>query len=88
MLDKSLATWRREEIHGTVISQASLSRWMQLMASIPSRDRQQIYGVRPVRADVFPAGICILEEALRFFRLDAFTVSATGLRLGVALSIL
>ena len=88
MLDKSLVKWQREEIHGARISSAALSRWMGVMASVSSHERQHVYGVRPVRADVFPAGICILEEALRFLKLDGFTVSATGLRLGVALSIL
>ena len=88
MLDQSLSTWHREKIHGYRMSGDALRRWMAIMSSIPSGERQRHYGVRPVRADVFPAGICVLEEVVRYVNQDGFTISASGLRLGAALSIL
>jgi exopolyphosphatase / guanosine-5'-triphosphate,3'-diphosphate pyrophosphatase len=88
MLNQSLTKWRRDRIHGFKMSKADLAHWMKVMASVSGLDRQRKYGVRPVRADVFPAGICVIEEALRYFGLDGFTISATGLRLGAALSLL
>lgn len=88
MLHQSMRQWNRERLHGSTMDSRALSDWMSTMSAITSHERQHRFGVRPVRADVFPAGICVIEEAIRHFSLDQFTISATGLRLGAALSIL
>ena len=88
MLHQSLRQWKRELLHGATMDRQALAKWMTIMSAVTSHERQHRFGVRPVRADVFPAGICVIEEAVRHFDLDHFTISATGLRLGAALSIL
>jgi exopolyphosphatase/pppGpp-phosphohydrolase len=41
-----------------------------------------------MRADVFPAGLLVLDSLLEFFGQDSFIISANGLRFGAALQIL
>jgi len=44
--------------------------------------------MKPMRADVFPAGVLILREMMNYLSKESFTVSANGLRVGLALSLL
>lgn len=88
MLHLGLTEWRREKVHGLVMSMETLRHWQQRMIEVTAKARTERYGVRPIRADVFPAGLCIQEAVLAHFGLDAFTVSVNGLRVGAALSLL
>lgn len=88
MLILGLTNWERDKVHALQIPRQDMQRWHHRILSLTTQDRIQLLGIRPVRADVFPAGICILEETVSHLGLETFTVSANGLRVGAALSIL
>lgn len=87
-MELGLTTWQPGRVHCLVMSRERLRGWMGKIVSITSSERTSRYGVRPVRADVFPVGICILQELMTYLDRDSFTVSVNGLRVGAALSIL
>jgi exopolyphosphatase/guanosine-5'-triphosphate,3'-diphosphate pyrophosphatase len=88
MLELDSGTWQRERVHGLELSRERVEHWLAAMVAVDSATRTERFGVRPGRADVFPAGICVLDELLAHTRADRLTVSANGLRIGAALSLL
>ncbi len=88
MLSLGAVVWNREKVHGLDMSLEDVMYWKSRISSVTAKERTEKYNIRPLRADVFPSGICIIEEMIRFLGKDRFTISANGLRIGVALSIL
>jgi exopolyphosphatase / guanosine-5'-triphosphate,3'-diphosphate pyrophosphatase len=88
MLASGRADWDRDSVHGLVLSRASLETWLARMVRVTTQERTARYGVRPGRADVFPAGICVLAAVADRCSAHEMMVSANGLRVGVALSAL
>ncbi|MBN2340434.1 MAG: hypothetical protein JXX29_01085 [Deltaproteobacteria bacterium] len=88
LLVHKLAGWQRDKVHGDVISLADTQAWFEKIVVIDAQTRIDQYGMRPMRADVFPAGILILDEIMQYFDFSSFTVSANGLRVGLAISTL
>ena len=87
-LELGLDTWRREKVHGLEVSVKNLEIWLDRMVAISSKERQKRWGIREIRADVFPAGLVVLREFLLYLGRDSFIISANGLRVGVALELL
>lgn len=87
-IDLDVAGWDRGLVHGHGIDRAAFERWFAEMLAVPSAERISRFGVGYRRADVFPAGLLALERILARLGRDHFTVSANGLRVGVALSVL
>ncbi len=87
-IDLKLDNWRREKVHGRKMRREVLNDWLGRMLAVPAGQRTKQYGVRPGRADVFPSGLCILDELLGHLSRDSFIVSANGLRVGVALELM
>jgi exopolyphosphatase/guanosine-5'-triphosphate,3'-diphosphate pyrophosphatase len=75
-------------VHGHVLSESSIETWFEKMVSVTSFDRIKNFGLRPLRADVFPAGIAILLGVMNHMNVSEITVSANGLRVGAALATL
>ncbi len=88
MLELGRARWDRSAVHGLEISRSASLDWQERMTEIDAQARQDRFGITGLRADVFPAGLCIINTLLKYFERDVFTVSANGLRIGAALSIL
>lgn len=88
MLAVELETWDRDRVHGLELDREQVEGWLMRMVAVDVQARTAKYGVRPGRADVFPAGLCVLLELLDRLGHDRFTVSANGLRIGAALSLL
>ncbi len=88
ILELKLNQWKREAVHGLEMRREKVGEWLDRMLAISAEQRTNQYGVRKGRADVFPAGICILDELLRHLGQDSFVISANGLRVGVALELL
>lgn len=84
----ALTRWDRAQLHGLSLSQEELAHWTHRMLEVSSSERVQRYGVSPGRADVFPVGLILLEEVLGHLGKTRFTISASGLRVGVALGLL
>jgi exopolyphosphatase / guanosine-5'-triphosphate,3'-diphosphate pyrophosphatase len=88
MLQLGLKSWRREAVHGLEVERADLLRWLDRMLAVDSGHRTAQYGIRPGRADVFPAGLAVLDEIMEHTGRDRLTISANGLRVGAALTLL
>lgn len=88
MLELGLRRWHRERVHGLELSRDQVREWLDRICAVDSITRTERYGIRPGRADVFPAGLCVLVEILDHLGHGRFTVSANGLRIGAALSLL
>ena len=88
MLELGRTKWDRKAVHGLEISRSVSLDWQRRMTAIDAQARQDRFGIPDLRADVFPAGLCIINALLKYFERDVFTVSANGLRVGAALSIL
>ncbi len=85
LVELALTTWQREKVHGLEIGKDRLGHWLETMLAMTSSQRTQRYGISPGRADVFPSGLFVLKTLLTYLNLGSFTVSANGLRVGVAL---
>ena len=88
MMELGLRAWVRERVHGFDISRDSLLEWVSRILGATTQERTDRFGVRPGRADVFPAGICVMDELMVYLGRDHLTVSANGLRVGVALEMM
>jgi exopolyphosphatase/guanosine-5'-triphosphate,3'-diphosphate pyrophosphatase len=88
MLELGLETWDRDQVHGVDFSRERLGFWLARMLEVGSARRTERYRVRPGRADVFPAGLLLVDALLAHTRSERFTVSANGLRIGAALTLL
>jgi exopolyphosphatase / guanosine-5'-triphosphate,3'-diphosphate pyrophosphatase len=80
--------WDRGRIHGTVVSRERLRHWLGVMTGLSAAERTVRYGIGHARADVFPAGLALLDAVLARLGRERFRVSVNGLRVGAALSIL
>lgn len=83
-----LSSWHRERLHGLSLSREVLRGWLKKILAISAKERTSRYGISPGRADVFPAGLLLLDEVLAHLNKTEFTISASGLRVGAALSVL
>ncbi len=88
VIDLKIDGWRREKVHGLEMRREVLQSWLDRMLAVPAKQRTEKYGVRPGRADVFPSGLCILDELLGHLGSDSFIISANGLRVGAALELM
>lgn len=82
------AAFDRERIHGAALDRGRLGYWLERMLELPAAERGARYGIQAGRADIFPAGLVILDRVLDHLGREGFTVSANGLRVGAALSIM
>jgi exopolyphosphatase/guanosine-5'-triphosphate,3'-diphosphate pyrophosphatase len=88
LVELTLTTWQREKVHGLEIGKERLSYWLEEMLSMTSSQRTKRYGISPGRSDVFPSGIFILANLITYLNLEVLTISANGLRVGVALRLM
>jgi exopolyphosphatase/guanosine-5'-triphosphate,3'-diphosphate pyrophosphatase len=87
-LESGQGRWDRRLIHGKGLSRERASIWLGRMLEHDAAGRTERFGVGAGRADVFPAGLVILDRVLGHLGREDFVVSANGLRVGAALSIL
>ena len=80
--------WDRDKVHGSPVTLADTQKWMDISAKVDVATRIEKYDMKAGRADIFPAGVLILDEMLQYLGKDSFTVSANGLRVGLALTLL
>ncbi|MBN2804542.1 MAG: hypothetical protein JXR91_15715 [Deltaproteobacteria bacterium] len=88
MLHSSLNSWSRDRVHGEILNIETVKKWLGIMCQITPETRIEKYGLRPMRADVFPAGLIVLFQIMKYIDTKYVKVSANGLRVGLALSIL
>ncbi|MCI0512114.1 Ppx/GppA family phosphatase [candidate division KSB1 bacterium] len=72
-----------QRIHGSIINRRELDRQIAHFQRSTLRERQQIIGLEPKRADVILAGALIVASILTQFQQSQFTVSDWGVRHGL-----
>jgi exopolyphosphatase/guanosine-5'-triphosphate,3'-diphosphate pyrophosphatase len=81
-VDRKVKKFRMDRIHGKSLKKENLEGHVKLIASKTIKDRQQIVGLEPLRADVILAGAIILNEIIGYFGQKKALISAHGLRYG------
>ena len=88
LLELGLTSWQREKVHGAVVSLKNLNNWIELVQKLPVKDRISQLGISARRAEIFPAGLCVIRAVISHLGKEQIIVSANGLRVGAALSLL
>jgi exopolyphosphatase/guanosine-5'-triphosphate,3'-diphosphate pyrophosphatase len=76
----------RDRVHGHRLPLRSIQRMLSRLASVPLAERLHIRGLHPRRAPTIVAGVVILVEVMRAFRLDEVEVSERDILHGSALA--
>jgi exopolyphosphatase/guanosine-5'-triphosphate,3'-diphosphate pyrophosphatase len=84
-IDLDLERYSANGVHGHRVSVASCRRILARLAAMPESQRRTVRGLHPDRAPTIVAGIVMVIEALRVFRLDATAISDHDLLRGAAL---
>ena len=78
-----LKKYKPEKVHGYCLKKENLDGILAELAIRSVRERQQLAGIQPMRADVILAGGLILNAILKYFKKDHTLISDRGLRFGV-----
>lgn len=78
-------TFDEERVHGFAVDRATIHDWMARLSSMTVRERSDLIGMHPKRADVIVAGLGILAGVLGYLRIEKVKVSTKGVRYGLAL---
>lgn len=74
-VSQKLNVYDREKIHNFEIKQDEVKRILDLFLSKNLKERKQMAGLQPKRADIIPAGTIILDRILTGLRIDAIKIS-------------
>jgi exopolyphosphatase / guanosine-5'-triphosphate,3'-diphosphate pyrophosphatase len=85
-IEMALDPYDPERVHGHVLTLPSIQRMLSQLASAPLSERVAIPGLHPDRAPTLVAGVVILVEAMRAFRLEEIAVSEHDILYGTAIS--
>ena len=85
MMSQSLADFTPDKIHGYNLTVDEVERLYRLLSTSTVQVRKTIPGMEPDRADVIPAGACLLLSIMKCFGLKNIEVSLNDLRHGVVL---
>jgi exopolyphosphatase / guanosine-5'-triphosphate,3'-diphosphate pyrophosphatase len=84
-VEMELEPYDPSQVHGRVLALPSIQRMLSRLASAPLAERVDIPGLHPDRAPTIVAGVVILVETMRAFRLEEVTVSEHDILYGTAL---
>ena len=85
-IDQRLDPYDSSKVHGYRLGLDACERILQMLASLPERERREVIGLHPDRAPTIVAGAVILVEAMRAFGLDEIEVVEHDILYGAALS--
>jgi exopolyphosphatase / guanosine-5'-triphosphate,3'-diphosphate pyrophosphatase len=74
-----------QEVRVAAVRVDDIADLLRLTSSLPLDDRKRLHGLPESRADIFPAGLIILEEIAQRARLREITVTESDLLLGFML---
>ncbi len=83
MMEKSIAISEPEKAHRIDLSYPHLLQIIDKLAAKTIRERQQIIGLHPERADVILAGALIVESIMNFYDLSKIATSLRDLLYGI-----
>ncbi len=78
-----LSIYDPRKVRGFVISCQELEELYDRVSDMDLETRKKIKGLEPERADIFPAGIAILLELIRYLGLEKIIISDGGILLGL-----
>ena len=78
----SLASFDRNAIEGTYLSQDTISQLLSRFITLTSEERAQLPGMERGREDIIIAGTAVITELLAYFLLSRIRVSTRGVRYG------
>jgi exopolyphosphatase/guanosine-5'-triphosphate,3'-diphosphate pyrophosphatase len=78
-----MSAYDADVVQGSVLSRTEVERQMEMYRARGSKDRSQIVGLQPKRAEVILAGVCVVWTIMRKLGRGALTVSDRGLRHGL-----
>lgn len=83
-IHKEMEEYNSKQITGTKISKQDISRYINRFKKLPSSELLKRYPVvMEGRADIFLAGLLILEQVMEIYQFSQLTVSTGGIRHGV-----
>jgi exopolyphosphatase/guanosine-5'-triphosphate,3'-diphosphate pyrophosphatase len=74
--------------HGYVLSRADLVHLMERLKEVPLKQRKQIRGLNPDRADIILAGAAAIERLVKALGVQRIVVNERGIRDGVLLEMI
>lgn len=80
---QNMTVYDRERVEGWEIARDSLGEWAERLGGMTLAERAALPCVDPGRAQVLPAGLLILHEALDCLGAERLRVTTRGLRLGM-----
>ena len=84
-LDLGLVEYDRDRVHGHRLGDAAVRAQLERLAALPLAERRRVPGLEPERAPVIVAGVVILREVMRHFKLAAIEASERDILYGIAL---
>lgn len=82
-LDRQMVQYDPNRINGFLLSEEKVSRWLEILASMPLVKRRELAGLEPGRADIIVAGVGLVEIIMNHFHFDKILVSDAGFREGI-----
>lgn len=71
------------KLHGEILTVRDVERQIKMYSSLTLKERENIIGLPPARADAILGSACIILTVLKFFAVNSFRVSINGLRHGL-----
>ncbi|HUB07666.1 MAG TPA: Ppx/GppA phosphatase family protein [Myxococcales bacterium] len=78
-----LPAYDAARVHGARLSLHQVSAWANRLWALPLAERRALPGLQPLRADVIPVGVLLVEAVLYRLRFPEVTVSDRGVRWGL-----
>ncbi len=75
-----------QKVHGYTVTLKQLNRTINKFSSLRIPQRKRLLPFAPQRADIFVAGLIILQSLMERFQTKKFTISDRGLLYGLALT--
>ncbi len=82
VLDSGIPTFESSAINGYRLRIESVYSWADRLLGLSLTQLLNLPGIDPKRADVLPAGVTILAEAMKFRSISEVEISVRGLRYG------
>ncbi len=86
-IDKALAVYRPEEVHGQVLTRETIRILYHRLINLPLEERRQLAGLQPERADIIPAGALIVLAIMETLGFEELIVSESDLLEGMIWSL-
>lgn len=74
-----------ESVHGYEVLRSDLIHLLAMLMRKTTRERREIQGLNPERADIITAGITVIDELMELFKVNSVRINERGIREGLIL---